>query len=151
MTGPSSPFDGPEDSPGFLLWQIANAWQRQQRAALAPLGLTHVQFVLLASLWWLTRGEAGVTQSDLARHAGADPMMTSQVVRSLARRRLVARGRDPADGRARSLSVTPAGLALVGRALPAVEAVDAAFFAPVADRRSLTAAFRRLADADGGR
>src|SRR3546814_15453085 len=40
----------PENSPGFLLWQVTNQWQRRLRATLEPLGLTHVQFVLLAGL-----------------------------------------------------------------------------------------------------
>ena len=43
----------PEDSPGFLLWHVTLRWQRDIAAALAPLDLTHVQFVLLATTWWL--------------------------------------------------------------------------------------------------
>jgi hypothetical protein len=37
-------------SPGLLLWRATLRWQRRIVAALKPLGLTHVQFVLLASL-----------------------------------------------------------------------------------------------------
>ena len=40
----------PGASPGLMLWRVTNAWQRTVRAALAPFGLTHVQFVLLAVL-----------------------------------------------------------------------------------------------------
>src|SRR5262249_4571528 len=39
---------------GFLLWHATLRWQRLLSAALRPLGLTHVQFVLLAVLWWFT-------------------------------------------------------------------------------------------------
>jgi hypothetical protein len=31
-----------------VLWRATLAWQREMRTALAPHGLTHVQFVLLA-------------------------------------------------------------------------------------------------------
>ncbi|WP_223199188.1 hypothetical protein [Solihabitans fulvus] len=31
-----SEWDGPGDSPGFLLWKVALAWQCAMRAALAP-------------------------------------------------------------------------------------------------------------------
>ena len=93
---PSSEWEGPEDSPGFLLWRVTLAWQRAMRAALAPHELTHVQFVLLASSWWLGRTEAP-TQQGLAEHAGTDPMMTSQVLRKLEDRGLVTREQDPAD------------------------------------------------------
>ena len=44
-----------DESPGLLLWQVTNRWQAAQRAALKPFELTHVQFVLLASLTWLRR------------------------------------------------------------------------------------------------
>lgn len=127
-TFPPSLFATPLLSPGFLLWRVSNLWQRQQRAALHPLGLTHVQFVLLASVAWLTREGEPVTQVQLAQHAGADPMMTSQVVRSLAERGLMTRARHPGDTRAVSLQLTSAGHEMVAVALPLVEAADAAFF-----------------------
>ena len=53
MSTPQSRLPGPERSPGFLLWRVTLAWQRRIRAALAHHELTHVQFVVLASLWWL--------------------------------------------------------------------------------------------------
>jgi hypothetical protein len=43
----------PSESPGFLLWHATLRWQRGIAQALAPLDLTHVQFVLLACTWWL--------------------------------------------------------------------------------------------------
>lgn len=43
-------FLGPQDSPGLLLWQLTNTWQADQWAALKPFDLTHVPFVLLATL-----------------------------------------------------------------------------------------------------
>ncbi|HEY2795989.1 MAG TPA: MarR family transcriptional regulator, partial [Micromonosporaceae bacterium] len=93
-------FSSPDDSPGFLLWRVTNRWQQAQRAALKPLGLTHVQFVLLATLAW-TSADGPVTQRDLAEAAATDPMMTSQVLRALEARGLVERASHPGDGRAR--------------------------------------------------
>lgn len=122
---------GAADSPGFLLWRVTLAWQREVGAALRPLGLTHVQFVLLAGVWWLGREQASPTQRELADHAGTDPMMTSQVVRALEARALVRREPDPGDARMRRLSITAAGRELLDTALPAVDHVDAAFFTPV--------------------
>ena len=52
----------------------------------------------------------------------------SQILRGLEGRRLIDR-RHRLDGRAKQPLLTAAGDALVGRALPAVEAADAAFFA----------------------
>jgi DNA-binding MarR family transcriptional regulator len=134
---PSTEWDGPRDSPGFLLWRVTLAWQRAMRAALAPHDLTHVQFVLLASLWWLgDHGEGPPTQQGLAEQAGTDPMMTSQVLRKLADRGLVSREPDPDDARARRLRLTPAGRAVLASALADVERADAAYFAPLGEHRA---------------
>jgi DNA-binding MarR family transcriptional regulator len=125
-------FASAEDSTGLLLWQVTNRWQAAQRAALKPHRLTHVQFVLLASLTWLA-ADGPVTQRQLADHAATDPMMTSQVLRALAERGLVQRLPHPSDRRARALAVTSDGRVLANEAIVAVEGCDAAFFAALGD------------------
>jgi DNA-binding MarR family transcriptional regulator len=127
----------PGQSPGFLLWHATLRWQRGVAAALAPLDLTHVQFVLLASTWWLNQRGDRPNQIALAAHAGTDVKMTSQVIRSLERKGLVEREIDPADSRARRLRVTRRGARLAPRAIAAVEQVDAEFFADVAPDTAL--------------
>ena len=124
------------DSPGFLLWAISNDWRREQSAALDPLGLTHVQFVLLASILWLSLNEPDepITQARLARHARTDVMMTSQVARALADRRLLERVPHPTDTRAKCLALTSKGEELVRRAFPLVERVNREFFGPLGGR-----------------
>ncbi|ARE77855.1 MarR family transcriptional regulator [Streptomyces sp. Sge12] len=121
----------PGESPGFLLWHATLRWQREIAAALAPLDLTHVQFVLLACTWWLNSQGEQPNQLALARQAGTDVKMTSQVLRTLENKGLVAREVDPADTRAKRLRVTDAGADLAPRAIAAVEGADAQFFRPV--------------------
>lgn len=113
--------------------------------ALKPLGLTHVQFVLLASTWWLTEvaGESP-TQRRVAEHAATDPMMTSQVLRVLEERSLITRSPDPKDGRARRLGVTHQGAALAQQAMTVVETADAAFFDQAGRTGPLLEVLRRL-------
>ena len=145
MTRPT----GPQDSPGFLLWRSTLRWQRTITAALRPLELTHVQFVLLASTWWLTEQTSGPppSQRQLAEHADTDVMMTSQVVRALERRGLLQRTADNAgDGRIKRLAVTDTGRELAVRAVEVVEAADAAFFDHVPDRGRLLAVLQQLVD-----
>ena len=136
----------PADSPGFLLWRATLRWQRVMASTLRPFGLTHVQFVLLASLWWLTEvaGEMP-SQRRLADHAGSDPMMTSQVLRTLETRGLLSRAAHPTDSRARQLAVTSEGAELAARAITAVEDADRVFFAAASGRRTLTEFLQGLA------
>jgi DNA-binding MarR family transcriptional regulator len=122
-------FTGPDDSPGYLLWEVANAWQRRQRQALEELGLTHVQFVLLVVLNRLKNGAGPpITQVTLARDCRVHEMVTSQVIRSLEERSLVIREPHPSDGRAMAPGLTPEGAELLEKAIPLVEQADAAFF-----------------------
>jgi DNA-binding MarR family transcriptional regulator len=127
--------DATAQTTGYLLWQVVNRWQRGQKKALQPFGLTPVQFLLLSGLNDLASDEDGadddgaVTQVALARHCRTDPMMTSQVVRTLERQDLVVRRAHDGDGRAVALGITSAGRALVRRAVDAVAETDGAFFA----------------------
>jgi DNA-binding MarR family transcriptional regulator len=122
---------GPGDHPGFLLWRVTLRWQREIAAVLAPLDLTHVQFVLLACTYWLNDQGLAPNQATVAEQAGTDVKMTSQVIRTLEAKGLITRAVDPSDSRARRLRVTAAGADLAPRAMAAVEAADAAFFDPV--------------------
>jgi DNA-binding MarR family transcriptional regulator len=132
---PPTRFGARERSPGFLLWRATLAWQRRIRTALDPYGLTHVQFVLLASLWWLEEHDPDPpTQSRLAAYAGIDQMMTSQVLRKLEAQKLLDRPADTKDARARRLRLTPGGRQHVARALAAVQRADTDYFAPLGDR-----------------
>jgi DNA-binding MarR family transcriptional regulator len=122
-------FAAPDASTGWLLWTAANAWQRRQRDALRALSLSYVQFLLLAAVTWLAEHEAPVTQVRLARHARTDPMMTSQVLRTLEARKLVRRVPHPADSRARAITPTAAGRRLARQAAYLVDRADQDFLA----------------------
>src|SRR3954466_15169494 len=113
-------------------------------AALAPLGLTHVQFVLLASTWWLNEQGGEPNQLTVARHAGTDVKMTSQVLGKLEAKALLRREVDPADPRAKRLRVTPAGAKLPRQAIEVVERADTDFFAPAPNQAALVKALQRL-------
>lgn len=139
----------PEESPGFVLWHVTLRWQREITAALAPLGLTHVQFVLLASAWWLNARGDEPNQLGLARQAGTDVKMTSEVLRKLEAKGLLVRTVDAADTRARRIRVTGRGGELARTAVAAVERADAAFFGALPDPGALLAMLRPLARGDG--
>jgi len=147
MSEIKSRFAGPEHSPGYQLWRVTNLWQQRMRAALAPHGLTHVQFVLLAVASWLTRDvDAVVTQIQVAEAAGTDEMMTSQVLRTLEKNGLIRREPHPTDARARRLVVTEVGRSTAAAAMVDVETADVAFFEAVADVDGLTSTLRSLVE-----
>src|SRR4051812_14496860 len=140
------PEPAPRDRLGPALWRAGLRWQRAAGAALRSLELTHVQALLLASARWLeTAGHDRPTQRRLAQHAGTDVMMTSQVLRALEARGLLAREPDPRDARARRIAVTPAGAALAERAADVLADVDRALLGD-ASAAALLERLRQVAD-----
>ena len=43
-------FAEPEENAGFMIWQVSMLWQRKLKNGLDKFGITHAQFLLLASL-----------------------------------------------------------------------------------------------------
>src|SRR5437879_8324255 len=125
-------FDKAEDSSGFLLWQVTNLWQREIKKALEKHGLTHSQFVLLASIHWLTLSKQNVTQILLSSHTKIDPMSTSTVLRILQEKGLLKRQEHETDTRAKTVLLTDKGIKLVSQAVKTVEQYDDEFFTPLA-------------------
>lgn len=116
------------DSPGFLIWQVHNLWQKKIRAMLKPLGITHVQYILLAGMVTLRLEEKMITQTRLAKLTNTDPMMTSVVLRKLEERGYLSREPHPDDPRAIQIDLTNKGIILVQRALALVEDFETSFF-----------------------
>jgi DNA-binding MarR family transcriptional regulator len=126
-------FDNAEDSTGFLLWQVTNLWQREIRKALEQYDLTHSQFVLLASMHWLTLQNKEVTQILLSAHTKIDPMTTSTVLRTLQTKGLLKRKEHSIDTRAKTVTLTDAGKKVIQQAVVTVEDFDKRFFLSLGD------------------
>lgn len=119
--------DTPDRSPGFLLWHVSTAWRGSIELKLKSIGLTHPQFVILATLGWLTRKGDRVTQALIGKMAGLDPNTVSQIIRGLEQKELIMREKS-SDGRAKNPLLTIKGSNILKKAMPAVETKDAEFF-----------------------
>ncbi|MDR1180577.1 MAG: MarR family transcriptional regulator [Bacteroidales bacterium] len=126
-----------EDSSGFLLWQVTTLWQRRIRDALVQYDLTHSQYVLMASLHWLTLHNREVTQIVLSRHSKIDPMTTSSVLKTLLKKGLIRRQEHATDTRAKTIDITDNGKEIVKKAVVTVETIDREFFALLGNRLTM--------------
>jgi len=118
----------PEESSGFLLWQVTNLWQREIKKALEEHNITHSQFVLMASIHWLTLHKQEVTQIILSAHTKIDPMTTSTVLRTLQQKSLITRQEHATDTRAKVVILTDLGKEIIKKAIVTVEDFDRKFF-----------------------
>ncbi|CAM5439563.1 putative HTH-type transcriptional regulator [Streptomyces alboniger] len=111
----------PSPTPGYLVWRLANKWRTAVDQALAPLNLTHAQYVLLASLSGMARSGRQPSQRELADHTGLEALYVSKLARSLEAAGLVGRTRDTEDTRVVRLTLTAEGRAAVRPAIDAVQ------------------------------
>ena len=120
------------------------AMHRRTDAALASVGITADQFVLLAEL---SAGDA-IRQKDLAERTSTDANTLRAMLVLLERGGLIERTEHPADRRARGVALTAAGRAALRRAWRKSEAVRRELIAGVGSRAAgtLEAKLRRLAD-----
>ncbi|MGH3210110.1 MAG: MarR family winged helix-turn-helix transcriptional regulator [Trebonia sp.] len=123
-----------EPTPGYLVWRLSMKWRAAVDRTLAPLGLTHAQYVLLASLYGMERAGQRPTQRELADHTGLEPLYTSKLARALDADGLIRRDRDPADTRAIRLVLTDRGREVVRPAITEVSQLLDRLMAPLGGR-----------------
>lgn len=121
-------FNIPEESPGFLLWQVTNLWQKQIIVRLKLRRLTHVQFVVLATAHWLSMSSKQVSQSQIAAQTKIDQMVISNTIKALEKKGLVRRFPHQGDTRAKNVEITSVGTKALAAALTEVEDIDRKFF-----------------------
>lgn len=118
----------PETSPGYLLWRISTVWRRSIESVLKPIGLTHSQFVVLASLDWLNKNDQKVSQIEIGRQAGLDPNTMSQILKGLQAKKLIERVHSRNE-RSKFHRLTNEGKICLNKAIPLIEKTDQDFFA----------------------
>ncbi len=135
MTALDDPDRSPLRSFGFRLWHVEHAWNRHLEAALAPFGLTHMQYVLLRAADHLAKLGERPAQARLAACLVTDKMMVSKVLRLLEGKGLIVRVVHPEDARANHVVLTEAGRRALARALEAALAAQEAFFGRLGESR----------------
>ena len=121
-------FDRPEDSPGFLLWQTTTLWQRQIKKTLEPYGITHPQFVIMATLMWFEAHRYDTTQVLIVNWSKLDKMTVSTSLKKLVDLKYVNRVEHETDTRAKRVTLTERGKEKVRQLVPLVEGIDHNFF-----------------------
>ncbi|MFJ7625219.1 MarR family winged helix-turn-helix transcriptional regulator [Streptomyces sp. NPDC097595] len=138
-------------TPGFLVWRLSMKWRVALDRALTPLGLTHAQYSLVASLQGMEHAGLRPSQRALADHTGLEALYVSKLARALETAGLVERTTDPSDSRAVLLSLTEGGRATTERAVAVVRELVDGLLAPLGglggkDTEAFTQALTALLD-----
>lgn len=128
--------EGKASQLGYHCWELSNLWQRKMREVLEPLGLTHVQLLLLKSLSELEVLKKHATQVDIAKHANCDKMMVSKVLRDLEKKKLLKRKNYHLDARAKILTLTDTAKPILAEALTKFDAANDYFFQSLSNKQA---------------
>ncbi|MBE8476426.1 MarR family winged helix-turn-helix transcriptional regulator [Streptomyces justiciae] len=118
-------------TPGFLVWRLSMKWRTAVDRAMAPLGLTHAQYSLVASLYDMQRAGERPSQRRLADQTGLEPLYVSKLARALESAGLIERARDPRDPRAVQLTLTDQGRETTRQAIKVVRGLLDQLLAPL--------------------
>ena len=108
---------------GALVWRLSMRWRAAVDRTIAPLGLTHAQYSVLAPLLGMERAGRRPSQRQLADATGLEPLYVSKLARSLEAAGLVERTGDPKDTRAVQLGLTDRGRSVITEATRLVRAL----------------------------
>lgn len=108
--------------------RVYNKWHSMIKKELKKMNLTHPQFVVLASLAYLSQNSSEVTQIMISKLSGIDVMTISQILGLLEKHNFVKRKEHSKDTRAKAVTLNKKGEEILQKAVPLVEQIDEFFF-----------------------
>ncbi|OCG00853.1 MarR family winged helix-turn-helix transcriptional regulator [Gilliamella sp. wkB112] len=124
-----SKFQNDADSVGFLFMRTYSSWQTSIKKCLKQQSITHPQFVVLATLAYLSQQPDEITQVIVANKTNIDVMTISQILENLEKKAFITRTTSLKDSRAKCITLTQSGLDMANKTVPLVEQIDKQFFA----------------------
>ena len=112
----------PNDYAGFLIWQVANKWEKYVNIQLKEYDTTQSECFCMISILQLLQAKnqtdglktapkilPEITQVDIAKQSGNSIMNTSKILKNLEKKDLIER-RTALDSRAKSVKLTKKGI-----------------------------------------
>lgn len=127
----------PDQQLGYLLVQTSWLKQRINSNAFNELGVTYVQFVILAGILELGVTRPIITQQTIVVERRLDKTMVSSVVKTLIKKQLVSKSEHPTDSRAMVLKLTSKGEEIACKGKAKAKEIDTLFFDGI-DKQALS-------------
>ncbi|MCG6115410.1 MAG: MarR family winged helix-turn-helix transcriptional regulator [Mesorhizobium sp.] len=131
---------------GYKVSRLSRIMQSRLERLIAEQGLTRLMWCVLTGI-----GDEGVsTPSELADYIGITRPATSRLLREMEAKGMVLRHGSDADGRGKTVSLTPFGQKLLEAARPSMEAVNQHFTSKIEPEElaRIMSALERLAEGE---
>ena len=126
-----------DEAIGLQFIKVYNIWHNRIKSKLNEIELTHPQFIVLTSLGYLQLSKQEVTQVMVSATSEMDVMTVSQVLRILEKKGYIKRDSHSRDTRAKFLTLTKKGIAIMNQALPIVENIDQQIFGALGEQEAI--------------
>ena len=116
-----------ENRIGLLIWQTSNVWQSKIRKQLINFNLSFNEYLILETVYKLSKSIADISQVDVAKHSFVDKSVVSAKLTQLQNKKLINK-MTPNDNRSNKLALTRDGKMIVEKIINLVVEVENEFF-----------------------
>ena len=116
-----------ENRIGLLIWQTSNVWQSKIRKQLINFSLSFNEYLILETVYKLSKSIADISQVDVAKHSFIDKSVVSAKLTQLQNKKLINK-MTPNDNRSNKLALTRDGNMIVEKIINQVFEVENEFF-----------------------
>ena len=116
-----------ENRVGLLIWQTSNVWQSKIRKELINFNLSFNEYLILETVYKLSKSIANISQVDVAKHSFIDKSVVSAKLTQLQNKKLINK-MTPNDNRSNKLALTRDGNMIVEKIINHVVEVENEFF-----------------------
>ena len=116
-----------ENRIGLLIWQTSNVWQSKIRKQLIIFNLSFNEYLILETVYKLSKSIADISQVDVAKHSFIDKSVVSAKLTQLQNKKLINK-MTPNDNRSNKLALTKDGNMIVEKIINHVVEVENEFF-----------------------
>ena len=116
-----------ENRIGLLIWQTSNVWQSKIRKQLIIFNLSFNEYLILETVYKLSKSIADISQVDVAKHSFVDKSVVSAKLTQLQNKKLINK-MTPNDNRSNKLVLTRDGKMIVEKIINQVFEVENEFF-----------------------
>ncbi len=117
-----------EESPGFLLLQVSNIWQRKIKKCIKEYKLTQTQFIILVVMYSKRNEHEFLNLKKIAMISYLDSVIISIAIETLINKKMVVKIDDSKENKTKIVFLNKKGIDLMENVMEKIEDLNISFF-----------------------